>query len=221
MDAFDAYVLRIETEYQHLGHRLGWRFLTSPRRTLSTTTKTLLLSTNPGGNRIPEDHPTASSEAGSAYIVESWNGLPPGQAPLQLQVQQLFEMLDEDLNAALAGYLVPFRSPNFESLPHREESVRFSIDLWTDVFERVDPSLVVTVGKDTFKHMSAAWQEKPRILEEPVGWGSQTALVANYARRVVLALPHLSRFKIFGRPQSQEPIERIIALLRKARPGRG
>ena len=40
----------------------------------------------------------------------------------------------------------------------------------------------------------------------PVGWGEHTARLNRFADRVLLRLPHLSIFKIFGRPPSVEPL---------------
>ena len=86
-DIFNEAVTQIEAAYGQLGHRLGWRFLATPRATLNCHGQTAFITLNPGGRSLNPTHAVASSEVGSAYIYESWkNGLPPGQSPLQQQV---------------------------------------------------------------------------------------------------------------------------------------
>ena len=86
---FDELVAETEAEYHRLGHTLGWRFVTSPRRTVSPQTDIVFLTLNPAGERDRPDHPSASSEAGSAYVVESWDSA-PGQSKLQKEVRTLY-----------------------------------------------------------------------------------------------------------------------------------
>lgn len=120
----------IEAAYVRLGHTLGWQFLTSPQATLSRDCQIAFITMNPGGSIERPDHGRECSEAGSAYIVEAWkHGYAPGQAPLQVQVRRMFKLLadaqggrmtgDELLNTSLAGYFVPFRSPQFKALATR------------------------------------------------------------------------------------------------------
>ena len=74
----------IESAYIRLGHRIGWRFLNSPQRTLDASTTIALITLNPGGKVERPDHGRKSSEKGSAFVVESWrHGSAPGEAPLQ------------------------------------------------------------------------------------------------------------------------------------------
>ena len=81
----------IAAAYEASDNRLGWRFLTCPRRNLSAQTRVAMITLNPGGTEDPPDHPRESSEVGSAYLHERWPGHEPGAAPLQRQVQALFE----------------------------------------------------------------------------------------------------------------------------------
>src|SRR5579871_2970887 len=109
----------IAEAYDQLGHTLGWRFLTCPSRNLASP-KLALISINPGGSDY--EAPIWSVESGSAYVVESWKGSPPGQARLQLQVRQMFQVLDFDPAEALSGYLVP----SFEGLDEPSQQRRFT-----------------------------------------------------------------------------------------------
>ena len=58
------------------GHRLGWRFLATPRRTLSRDARVAFLTLNPGGDRVDPTHGVASCEAGSAYVHDAYVPLP-------------------------------------------------------------------------------------------------------------------------------------------------
>src|SRR2546421_606458 len=123
-DLFDRSMASIERAYVQLGHTIGWRFLTSPRATLSPKSTIGLVTLNPGGDSEPADHPRASSEAGSAYLIETWAGNTRGAAPLQLQVQALFRSLTRHLGEdgslstfinqrVMSAHFIPFRSPRF------------------------------------------------------------------------------------------------------------
>ena len=128
---FDGYVREIEDAYAKFEHTLGWRFLCISRKVLTNTVEIALIACNPGGITIPPDHPTGSCEYGCAYLVEKWRGGPCGHAPLQIQVQMLFQALygithigssSEDLiERSLIGYFVPFRSRGVSELPCTKE----------------------------------------------------------------------------------------------------
>lgn len=219
----------IEVAYSRLGHQLGWRFLASPRSTLSGDTEIALITMNPGGSVIRPDHARESSEAGSAYIVEAWkHGYRHGEAPLQVQVRRLFDLLaaakghrssgDDLLHSSLAAYFVPFRSPTFKMLSQSRDSLLFASQLWTRLFRYIDPKLVITIDQGTTQRLTRILCAKlgtpPSRQEFPIGWDSYTAELVSFKsddiQRAIVRFPHLSRFGIFGRAQSQPHVERII-----------
>lgn len=219
----------IEDQYRRLGYQLGWRFLASSRSTLTRNTPMALITLNPGGSVDRPDHGRESSEEGSAYVVESWGrDDTPGGAPLQTQVQRLFSRLanlqgsgmsgDDLLNKSLAAYFVPFRSPTFNALSHPQEALAFASRLWSGLFDEIDPDLIITIDQRTTQRLAHILSKKlgtlPTRQPFPIGWGTYRAelLVFNSSgmRRAILRLPHLSRFRIFGRPQSEPYVEPII-----------
>lgn len=214
---FNECIASIEMEYMNLGHRRGWRFLTSSLESFGPESRILLLSLNPGGHSEPPDHPKASCEAGSAYRVECWPGYPAGRAPLQVQVQLLAKALGTSLDTLLSAYFVPFRSPNFASMHKAQESIDFAIRLWEGAMDSLSPNLVVCLGKETEKWFREVIGQPLSENQYPVGWGAHTALVTRYRDRVVLALPHLSRFRVFGRSESGEALEQIFAVVARLR----
>ncbi len=175
------------------------------------------ITLNPGGSSIDPSHGVESCEAGSAYIHESWHRGAPGASVLQLQVQSMFTWLDLDPNQTLTAYFIPFRSPSLAALVARRKSVDFALGLWGGIFEAVQPSLVVCIGNDVEKGLRKLLGNPVSESRHLVGWGTQTALVTRYSRQVVLRLPHLSRFGLFGRAGSVEPLRIVRAEVERQR----
>ncbi len=222
----------IDHAYVRLGHTLGWRFLSCPRATLSPTTEVGLVSLNPGGTFEPQEHPRASSEAGSAYLIESWPGCGPGAAPLQRQIQALFRALARHLgreNAVdrfmneqvLSAHFIPFRSPRFADLPRRPESIAFAKELWNAILSHWKPRVLITIDTEAFASLEALLlgQCGNQLLESrrfDTGWGNYQAAAIRIARpeddsRVTLArLPHLSTFKLFSRDACRPYLEDFL-----------
>lgn len=204
-------------EDSRLGYQAGWRFLASPRSTLSFHTQIALITMNPGGSVEHPDHGRASSEPGSAYVKESWRGCPPGEAPLQKQVRGLFSRLqtaqgipapeDDLLHKSIAAYFVPFRSPTFQALAHRAEALDFASKLWARVFKDIDPRLIITIDQGTTEGLTRILCAKlgtaPVKQRFPTGWGKYTGWG-------IIRFPHLSRFGIFGRLESAPYTKRIV-----------
>lgn len=229
---FASSVARIEHAYAHLGHRIGWRFLTSPRRTLAPTTRIALVTLNPGGDHEPAEHPRASSEAGSAYVVEQWPGHARGDAPLQRQVQALFSRIQSAArypgpladflsNHVLSAHFVPFRSPRFADLAQRAESLRFAEDLWSDLLKAWQPTLLLTIDTEAYSRLGqivarSAGAQRLDGARMDTGWGAYQAEWQRYAlpgreQRLTLArLPHLSTFKLFSRPACGPYMDRFV-----------
>jgi len=232
---FARIIASIESSYEHLGHQLGWRFLNTPRRTLSPRVRIGLITLNPGGTYEPVDHPRASYEGGNAYLTERWPGHEPGAASLQHQVQCLFASLSRHLGRVsplshfmseevLMGYFVPFRSPRLARLPHRAESIAFAKALWARVLRSWHPRLLLTIDTEAFSAIREIItevngyhvQEQRRF---DTGWGDYQAEAIRLdaggdAGAVMLArLPHLSTFKLFSRPACQSHMEQFLGYL--------
>ena len=233
-DLFDRSVESIERAYNQLGHTIGWRFLTGPRATLSPKTTIGFVTLNPGGNSEPADHPRASSEAGSAYLIETWPGSSRGAAPLQMQVQALFSSMARHLGyegslstfmnqRVLSSHLIPFRSPRFADLPRRSESMAFAQSLWADILTHWRPRILLTIDREAFKNLNSillqlgARQTDSQHFD--TGWGTYQAEAARLitpdsSGALTLArLPHLSTFKLFSRAACGPYLERFLAYL--------
>jgi hypothetical protein len=223
----------IEAAYQSLGHRLGWRFLSGPKANLNPSNKLAFISLNPGGSYDPPDHPHESQERGSAYLVESWDGCPPGQSKLQVQVNAMFKLLADRMgggdyrslmNRSLMGHFIPFRSPNFDSLNNKAESLAFANQLWSKIFNHIAPRTVITMDNHTFDHVrkiieAGSSRESSEHVQLPTGWGSYMADVVRYgaggSRLTLVRIPHLSRFTIFTSQKCREAIPGLMDAISK------
>ena len=125
---------------------------------------------------------------------------------------------DDLLHRSLAAYFVPFRSPSFEALAQPQESLTFASQLWERVFETIDPKLVITIDQHTTDRLIRILSEKlagtPSTQQFPIGWGNYNADLISFASgraaRSGLRLPHLSRFRVFGRRQSEPYLRRMV-----------
>jgi hypothetical protein len=227
---FDECVTDIDVTYKRLGHTLGWRFLSVSRSVLEQPSKIALITLNPAGNAIPPEHPWASCEEGSSYLVESWNGLYPGTSTLQTQVRKMFAALhaalgmngnsDDLLEQSLISHLIPFRSPRFADLHHKKESVAFGQRLWTILLPHVRPNLIICLGRDAQRELRvlipAALGAKYRASKSyRTGWGEYTADIDTFSGSHeevrLLFLPHLSTWTLFTSSKCVVEMPVIIA----------
>lgn len=200
---------KIEEAYLKSGNKMGWRLLASPAAVLDEA-DVAFLGLNPGGNVQRAEHGELSMLTGSAYVVESWgNGLTPGQSPLQKQVRALFGRLNIEPDKVLAGNLIPFRSPSWAHLDDKEAALRFGESIWRVILERARPRLVICMGSATYASLSrilgATDAETVRV-----GWGSVGARRAAFKGGILVGLPHLSRFGIMTRPQSEAALRQLF-----------
>lgn len=200
----------IENEYRRLGYSYGWRFITCPQANAATA-KLVLVSLNPAGREV--HGPPWSQERGNAYRVEAWGGLPTGQAPLQRQVQHMFALLGLSDEQVFSAHYVPFRSPSWEALDRRTEAEAFARRLWKWLSPKLSFERLICIGKNKPGRPIADVFQASFETSLPVGWGSVTADRYRLPDgRPLIALPHLSRFGIFGRKEGKRALEKLFEL---------
>ena len=193
----------IEKSYRDCGCNLGWRLLASPVDVLDGA-EVAMIDLYPGGNVEPADHPRLAPNAGSAYVSEVWEDAKgPGQASLQKQVRALFEKLDVEPEKVLAGHLIPFRSPDKAS---EKEGVALGKEIWEKILRRAKPKLVIVMGTKVIKPIRGILRAG-QIDPIHVNWGSITVKKAFYPNGRLVVLPHLSRFGVITREQSQSALK--------------
>jgi hypothetical protein len=219
----------IKIKYAELDHNIGYRFLLSPKHTLSPNTKILFLNLNPGGDCIPTGHSAESSEQGAAHLIEQWGDNLPGKNPLQIQVQKMFAELhkitnianspNQLLNNSLSAYFIPFRSPRYQDLCNKKESLKFAEHLWTNILKKINPEIIICMDRESFKRINVVisniYGVQPKKFTTPIGWGNYTSDVNKYISSNhqcnCVRLNHLSTFKIFSRDQCKPYIDKIMS----------
>lgn len=191
---------------------------------------------NPGGKDYVK--PTIESENGKCdYYYENWTvkgegkKTPPDEkdlAPLQQQIIKLYKRLADILccdykylmdNSIMAN-LVPFRSPNWNSLSNKNESLTFSRELWSSIIASSKVSLVICMSSISFFQIGEILNGKgyncldTESETKRIGWGSVTYQIKKYMKNdseiLVIRLPHLSRYKIFNSEKCSLVIEYIF-----------
>ncbi|WP_298196720.1 uracil-DNA glycosylase family protein [Novosphingobium sp.] len=198
----------IEDAYQQSGNELGWRLLYSPAQVLDRA-DVAFIGLNPGGSVRPADHAEFACEIGSAYETEQWAGCGPGESPLQRQVRAMFAMIDVQADQVLAGNLVPFRSPTWRDLVAPAQSLEFGRRLWSDFLAAARPRLVVTMGSIVGAEIASLLGVK--LAAAPTGWGNVAAQRGQAGSVTLIALPHLSRFRLFDRAASHTHLQKLFA----------
>lgn len=213
---YDDWYARTEAEFARLGHPHGFNppVLCSVEA-FDATPRLLVATLNPAGDRdYPEHRGLRRYETGNAYLTVDWNGLGAGQAPLQLQIAAVFEHLRKrsNFNESLAEFArvrvvtaqaVPFRSRDEASLHRREESLDIAACMWRDIFKHWRPQAMVAIARSTADAFGRALGHVRNEGALPSGWGNYTIGLHQFDGGRILVLPHLSRFKLFGRPQSE------------------
>jgi len=200
------YYGRIEAACKELGHPFGFNPLLLCSQE-SFKSDLMFATLNPAGNRDYPDHRGRGLyENGNAYLNS--------QTPLNNQIQQAFAHLQRRVGYTgtplefartqiVTTQLVPFRSPNWKSLHRSEESLAFVKDLWADIFSSWKPRAVVAVGGVTLDLVTELLGPELSRSSMPSGWGDVQIHLRECKGTRLLGLPHLSRFQIFGRYQSE------------------
>ena len=224
---FDEIVNIIETEYNNSRNNIGWRFLATSKKTLLSNSGIFLITMNPGGGKDNSQHPKSSCENGCAYISESWKNKPTGESRLQKQFILLFSELAkrhptkdkiELMESSVCGYFIPFRSPTFNLLKDKKRSIILATNIWKTIISSNSPKLIICIDVRTHKYIRKIIDGlNYNIISNtkyPVGWNNITAELSIYKKNgnalSIIRFPHFSRFSIFGREQSKEPITQII-----------
>ncbi len=230
MALFKQLVSKIRHTYRDLDHHLGWRFLYSSRETLKPSTEIIFVGLNPGGKEF--EKPQASCESGNAYRSEKWNKKPPSHNALQEQVCLLYEGIakaihsqsrDKLMDESLAGNFIPFRSQSIPKLDSPDPCRKLAREIWSSVLDYVKPRLVITMGREVTDEIVGLIEEHATVAvptKRKTGWGEITYDLRRASlgghRTLIIGLPHLSRFRIFGRKEAGEKFQPMWNAIRKA-----
>jgi len=227
-DFFQKIIKEIEAFYQEYNYQLGWRFLNCSKTVLKNNPQIAFITLNPGGDRIPPDHPWASCEKGSSYLYEKWGNARTGKHNLQIQIQLLFSKIVEatkyNLTSAdlieetLSGYFVPFRSPRLADLEYKTEAFSFAVNIWSKMLSFIQPTRFICIDRETYKRLRPIIIKTyglPELKTQTLftGWGKITADIVEFGKKSevkLLRLPHLSIYKLFTRTECERPVNHIF-----------
>ena len=201
----------IQKAYEALGYQMGWAFLITPEARLRDA-KVAIVGLNPGGNSGGAAWDCAD---GNAFFVQRWARNDTEYNRIQIQVQALHKALNVAADETLIAEYIPFRSPSWAALTHKEEALSFARELWTWVLRETPARIFICMGRLVAEELvqltNARWAE-----ELPTGWGNMK-MHRHVAPdgRIIIHLPHPSHYLLFGRAedrslQAEESLRRAI-----------
>lgn len=190
----------VQAEYERLGYSRGWSFMGTPERALREA-RVAFVGLNPGGGGETDTYEYGGLwdfPEGNAYFDERW-GPNASETAIQRQIWRWHEMVGLGPHESLCAHFIPFRSPDWHSLEHKDEALAFGQRLWNWVLGVSPASLFVTMGKEPARQLAVILKAR-HVAQLPTGWGQQMIDVRDSAdgRRVV-GMPHPSRYALFGR----------------------
>ncbi len=200
-------------EYERLGYGQGWVFAMTPLANLATA-KAIVVGLNPGGD---DDQGHWESSNGNAYFTGRWIPGSDRLTVIQTQMAALHQLLSLGPDDVFAGQFIPFRSVNIRALAHPTEAFGFALKLWTWVIRQTPANLYLCLGKDAAYNIASLLHAEPdgRWLS---GWGNTTiSRYVSTSGKVVVKLPHLSRYLLFSMGPEQVAMARQ-AILTASRP---
>ena len=228
-EVFRQAIERIKAAYAELGYTLGWNFLYSPARTLAHETKLMLVGINPGASQYYL--PIESVEAGNGFRADILPFEGRGKV-FQQEISCLFQRIVSKMNhvitwealldRTLTANFCPFRAANWGALPRRDQAVAFSRQLWRDLFQYLDPAVIVCYGGPAFQYFGEVLQAhgfalRERATEAPTGWGATTYRVhllnAGSRQLTLVGFPHFARFTVCTRAQCFAQMEAPIRII--------
>lgn len=192
----------IDKAYRDLGNEKGWTFMACPEARLRSA-EVAIVGTNPGGGG-PKD----SWVYGGIWSCEKTDDFAFDGDRMRPQIEAWHDLLGVARDATFCAQYVPFRSPGWSDLPRKSAALAFARRLWAPVLELSPASLFVTMGKVPGRQLATLMDAGPTFAQLYSGWGDEMieVYVAPNGRSVV-AMPHPSRYPLFGRGAESELAE--------------
>lgn len=205
---------RNELEKTAAGNRFGrgYKLLYCPWETLDRH-RLVFLSLNPGARTPLGSDPAerlVSDERGNSYEFDRTIS----RSPMSEQFLRLCGFVNVAPAEVLTGVMAPFRSGNWEALTkrQREASMAFGRRFWSRALQMSGSGagIVVCSRAATKVVVSLLGASLEKELES--GWG--TCRLRRFRTgdgRLIVGLPHLSRFRLFSRTESEPHLGRALA----------
>lgn len=198
---------RLESQEKEIGLNEGFKFLYCPWSTL-VRAKLAFVSLNPGLPPDGADPRCVSDERGNSYEVERQ----VTRSPITEQFLLMCNFIDVQPKDVLAGVAVPFRSHSWNDLSAAQRAFGLNVgaEFWAEAFKRGKVERVIVCSTEAATLVARA-TSADFMKEMPAGWGSQRIRVYRAASGTrIVHLPHLSRFRLFGRRESEEALRQAL-----------
>jgi hypothetical protein len=219
---------RIEEVYLHYNFNEGWRFLNCYQKNLKRNNGIMILTLNPASRKSIdyENEVRFSYESGFSNLAErAISEVSPQLKKFLKNVHSQIHTaisIEKFINDVLVGYFIPIRSSSFKNLKNRKELITLGKELWTPILKANLDSLqlLAVIDKVTMKAVIEIFliigliEIESKGMKLETGWGNYTADIKRFKFNdktiTLLRLPHLSRFKIFGREKSKDEINKMV-----------
>ena len=199
---------KIDTGARELGFKDGYGLLYGPWAILDQA-KIAFVSLNPGGGGEGDSERSVDYERGNSYEdTES-------QWAISSQFMRMCrDVLQVRATDILTGVAVPYRSRNWNALTSDQklEGELIGRQFWGEALGHRRRDLVVTCSTLATSMIVRA-TNATLDSEIPAKWGK--AMLRRYVSNdgaIIVALPHLSRFKLFSREQCKSALHDIFEI---------
>lgn len=186
----------------------GYKLLYCPWKILEGSDLTFL-SLNPG--RLPNDAELriVSDERGNSYEVER----AVTQSPITEQFLRMCGFLRVDSSRVLTGVVAPFRSTGWDGLSRAQKAASLNLgrDFWSEALTMPGRRGPIVVCSEQAARLAVDILGARHEVSLPAGWGSiRLHRFRGKEGQTVVHLPHLSRFRLFGREPSEVALRRVF-----------
>jgi len=192
---------------KELGFKEGYKFLYSPWKNIHSS-NVAFISLNPGAAPKNISMRELSDERGNSYEIEQTIT----KSPITDQFLTMCDFLNLKPKDILTGVVSPFRSNNWEDLNSSQKSGSLAIgeEFWRHVVARCNIKIFILCSSEPMNVFNNILDLK---LEKklPSGWGNTSLRrYVGINGQKVIQLPHLSRYKLFSRPECEKYLSEIF-----------
>ena len=165
------------------------------------------ISLNPGRASSVIDKCKVHEPRGNSYVLERKTTL----SPFTAQYLELSSLINLDLNKTLTGTYFPFRSLRWSDLSKRQIQVglEFASGFWSAALK--DCNLIITTGSLVKKQLVSQLGLIPSETLNS-GWGNAkiSTFKSSLDNKCLVALPHLSRYKLLSNSTARTVLEKVL-----------